>query len=135
MLQDKAMTIQIWDELVPGKRSQAAVIHPDAEPRTIRGVIHERIRQEVETYNRSLPETFQGLVQPEESEQILNGFRMKVRRPLDSEAQYRQACSSFEKNGFLILVDDEQITDLDAPVPLREDTRVQFVKLVPLIGG
>ena len=56
-------------------------------------------------YNQALPETFQGLVQPEESEQTLNGFRVKTKRPLDWEVQCRRAYSSFEKNGFLVLVD------------------------------
>ena len=129
------MTIQICDETVPGKRSNATVIHLDAQLLTLRELIRTRVRQEVEIYNQNLPETFQGLVQPEQSEQILNGFRLKVRRPLDWEAQFRQACSSFERNGFLILVDDEQVTDLDAKIQLHEDTQVNFVKLVPLVGG
>jgi hypothetical protein len=129
------MTIQIWDETIPGKRSQATVIHLDAQLLTLRELIRTRVRQEVEIYNQSLPETFQGLVQPEQSEQILNGFHLKVRRPLDWEAQFRQACSSFERNGFLILVDDEQVTDLDTKIRLHKDTQVNFVKLVPLVGG
>jgi hypothetical protein len=129
------MTIQIWDETIPGKRSQAAAIDVDAGPTTVRELLRARVRREVERYNESLPETFQGLVQPEESEQILNGFRMKVKRPLDWEAQFRQACSSFERNGFLVLVDENQVTELDAPIHLRTDSQVQFVKLVPLVGG
>ena len=129
------MTIQIWDETLPGKRLQAAAIDVDAGPTTVREILRTRVRREVERYNESLPDTFQGLIQPEESEQILNGFRVKVRRPLDWEAQFRQACSSFERNGFLILVDEHQVTELDAPVDLRTDSQVQFVKLVPLVGG
>ena len=129
------MTIQIWDETLPGKRSQAAAIDVNPGPITVRELLRTRLRREVERYNESLPDTFQGLIQPEESEQILNGFRMKVKRPLDWEAQFRQACSSFEKNGFLILVDENQVTELDAPIDLRTDSQVQFVKLVPLVGG
>ena len=129
------MTIQIWDETLPGKRSQAAAIEVDPGPITVRELLRTRLRREVEHYNESLPDTFQGLIQPEESEQILNGFRMKVKRPLDWETQFRQACSSFEKNGFLILVDEHQVTELDAPVDLRTDSQMQFVKLVPLVGG
>jgi hypothetical protein len=129
------MTIQIWDETLPGKRSQGAAIDVDAGPITVRELLRARVRREVERYNEFLPDTFQGLVQPEESEQILNGFRMKVKRPLDWEAQFRQACSSFERNGFLILVDDDQVTELDRTIHLRTDSQVQFVKLVPLVGG
>ncbi len=88
-----------------------------------------------ERYNQALPETFQGLVQPEESEQILNGFRMKTRRPLDWEVQCRRAWSSFEKNGFLVLVDGQQMTELDIPLDLHDDSEIDFIKLVPLVGG
>jgi hypothetical protein len=39
---------------------------------------------------------------------------MKTRRPLDWEVQCRRAYSSFEKNGFLVLVDGKQVTELDS---------------------
>ena len=58
------MTIHFWDETIPGKRSQAATLHMDAEVVTVRELLQTRVRQEVEYYNQSLPETFQGLVQP-----------------------------------------------------------------------
>jgi len=102
---------------------------------TARELIGSRVRQEVDRYNQSLPEVFRGLVQPEESEQILNGFRLKTKRPLDSDAQIQRACSSFERNGFLLLVDGQQISELDAEIDLHSDSEVQFVKLVPLVGG
>jgi len=130
------MTFQIWDDSFPGKRSTATTtIHLDAASSTVRELLRARVRQEVEHYNQTLPETFQGLVQPEESEKLLNGFRLKVKRPLDWEAQFHRACSSFEKNGFLILVDDNQVTELDELIELTPDSRVQFVKLAPLVGG
>jgi hypothetical protein len=129
------MTIQIWDESSPGKRCHATTILLDAPSLTVRELLRARVRQEVDRYNQTLPEVFQGLVQPEESEKLLNGFRLKTRRPLDWEAQFRRACSSFEKNGFLILVDDDQIMELDAPLTLRPESHVEFVKLVPLVGG
>ncbi len=102
---------------------------------TARELIGSRVRQEVERYNQSLPEVFRGLVQPEQSEQILNGFRLKTKRPLDSDVQIQRACSSFERNGFLLLVDGQQVAELDAEIDLHAESEVQFVKLVPLIGG
>ena len=129
------MTCQIWDETIPGKRSHAHAVTLNSERVTVRELLRTRVQQEVTRYNQSLPETFQGLVQPEESEQILNGFRMKTKRPLDWEAQFLRACSSFEKNGFLVLVDGDQATDLDAPLDFHENSEVDFIKLVPLVGG
>ena len=43
--------------------------------------------------------------------------------------------AAFEKTGFLILVDDRQITDLDTEIEIHHDTAVSFLRLVPLIGG
>ena len=128
-------TLKIWDEAIPGRPSLASAIVVAETRLTAREVIRRRVRQEVEKHNESLPEVFQGLVQPEESEQILNGFRMRVRRPLDWEAQFARACSSFGRNGFLLLVDGRQITELDEPLELHPESEVQFVKLVPLVGG
>ncbi len=129
------MTTRIFDAPLHGERTAAGWVRLDAGPAMLRDLIRGRIRQEVEHYNQALPETFQGLVQPEESEQILNGFRMKTKRPLDWEQQCRRACLSFEKNGFLVLVDGKQVTELDARLDLREDSEIDFIKLVPLVGG
>jgi hypothetical protein len=129
------ISVRLWDETIPGRRSAAeTVIMPQARF-TVRELIGSRVRQEVERYNQSLPEVFRGLVQPEESEQILNGFRLKTKRPLDWEVQFQRACASFERNGFLLLVDGQQVGDLDQYIDLKADSEVQFVKLVPLVGG
>jgi hypothetical protein len=132
---DSLMTIRIFDAPTHGKRSAAGEIRLDARTLKLRDLIRGRLQQEVERYNQALPETFQGLVKPEESEQILNGFRMKTKRPLDWEVQFRHACSSFEKNGFLVLVDGMQVTELDTPLDLHEESEIDFIKLVPLVGG
>src|ERR1700722_12986095 len=125
------MTIRIFDAPLYGQRTAAGGIRLDEGPVVLRDLIQGRLRQEVERYNHALPETFQGLVQPEESEQILNGFRMKTRRPLDWEVQCRRAYLSFEKNGFLVLVDGKQVTELDSRFDLHEDSEIDFIKLVP----
>jgi hypothetical protein len=128
------ISIRAWDEIIPGERSPAEPVTMPARG-TARELIRSRVLREVERYNANLPEVFQGLVQPEESEQILNGFRMKARRPLDGEAQFQKACSSFERNGFLILVDGLQVSELDVEIDLHANSEVQFIKLVPLVGG
>lgn len=129
------MTIQIWDEIVHGPRSRGDSLTVPEKKTTARELIRGRVREEVARHNESQPDVFRGLVQPEESERILNGFRMKVKRPLDWEVQFERACTSFERNGFLLIVDGRQAAELDEPVELREDSEVQFVKLVPLVGG
>jgi hypothetical protein len=129
------LTIRMFDAPLYGERSAAGGIFLDPGPATLRDLIRSRLQQEVERYNRALPETFQGFVQPDESEQVLNGFRMKTKRPLDCEMQCRRAYASFEKNGFLVLVNGTQVTELDSRLDLREDSEIDFIKLVPLVGG
>jgi hypothetical protein len=129
------MTIRMFDAPLHGQRTAADRISLNVGPATLRALIRGRLQQEVERFNQALPETFRGLVQPEESEQILNGFRMKTKRPLDWEAQCRRAYSSFERNGFLVLVDGKQVTELDSTLDLHEDSEIDFIKLVPLVGG
>jgi len=129
------MTIRIFDAPLHGVRTAVGGILLDAGPATLRDLIRGRLQQEVERYNQALPETFRGLVQPEESEQILNGFRMKTKRPLNVDVQCRRAYLSFEKNGFLVLVDGKQVTELDSRLNLHEDSEIDFIKLVPLVGG
>jgi hypothetical protein len=81
------MTIRIFDAPLHDRGRRNLL---DAGPATLRDLIRGRLQQEVERYNQALPEIFQGLVQPEESEPILNGFRMKTKRPLDWDMQCRQ---------------------------------------------
>jgi hypothetical protein len=129
------VTIRVCDEIVPGQRCvEKLVTLPNSET-TARELVRSRVREEVERHNQSLPEVFCGLVQPEESERILNGFRMRVPRPLNWEAQFERARSSFEQNGFLLVVDGRQATDLDERIELHPDSEVRFIKLVPLVGG
>jgi len=130
-----SVTVHIRDEVIPGPHSPARTVSVPQAATTPRELIRNRVREEVELHNESLPEVFCGLVQPEESERILNGFRMRERRHLDWEVQFKRACSSFEKNGFLLLVDGLQVTGLDDRIELRPESEVQFIKLVPLVGG
>ena len=43
--------------------------------------------------------------------------------------------TAFSRNGFVVLVGDRQIEELDEEVDLRRDTEVTFLKLVALVGG
>jgi hypothetical protein len=42
---------------------------------------------------------------------------------------------AFYTNGFILLVDDRQVDELDDEIVIRPDTTVTFLKLVPLVGG
>jgi hypothetical protein len=115
----------------------ATVNHWDFEKRavTLDELLRERVRREVEAFNRDRPVVFQGLVQPEESERLLNGYRLTRDRAMDWEKQYERAKKAFETNGFLVIAGGRQIESLTEEIDLEEAREVEFVKLVPLVGG
>lgn len=102
---------------------------------TVRELIRTRVEREVAEYNASQPEIFRGLVQPTDAERMLNGFRLPKRRQLDPEEQCALAIEAFARNGYLVLVNDRQVDDLDEMIEIEPGTSVTFLKLVPLAGG
>jgi hypothetical protein len=131
-------TLTIRDEttfsLGSGDDKEFALDVP-AERITVRELIRTRVYQEVRDYNLSRPEYFRGLVQPTGAERTLNGFKVQRGRKLDPEKQFEKAIESFYRNGFLILVNDRQVEDLEEEIEIQPDTTVAFLKLVPLVGG
>lgn len=54
---------------------------------------------------------------------------------LNIEQQVEQAIQSFKKKRFLVLVDDQQIQYLDQNFAITEHSLIQFIRLIPLVGG
>ncbi len=102
---------------------------------TVRDLIQARVYQEVQDYNTHQPDYFRGLVQPTDAERTLNGFKIREGRRIDWEEQFERAVGAFYRNGFILLVDDRQVEDLDETIEIQPDTTVTFLKLVPLVGG
>jgi hypothetical protein len=127
-------TITIVDESTVGEKHAWSLDFLD-ETVSLRELIRQRIYQEVIEYNARLTGHFRGLVQPTQAERTLNGFRLPSKNRLDWQAQYEKAIDAFTRRGYLVLVNDEQIADLDALIELQADTEVTFFKLVPLVGG
>lgn len=128
------LAVSILDETTTGERRSAGALQCDTATLTLREIIRLRVKQEVERFNATEHEVFQGLIQPEETERILNGVP-EGRTVLDWEKQYAKAILAFKGNGFLLFVDDRQAADLDEAINLTAQTRITFLKLVPLQGG
>ncbi|MET7457338.1 hypothetical protein ABZT03_36840 [Streptomyces sp. NPDC005574] len=123
------------DETTSGSRSDGWGLEIAEERLTVREVIRRRVFQEVSEYNARTPEVFQGLVQPRDTERVLNGYALRTPRRIDPEEQTRLALQAFAGNGFLVLVGDRQVTEPDDEIELGPGAEVTFLKLVPLVGG
>jgi hypothetical protein len=118
-----------------GKAEHIFTVHVSGEKISIRELIRQRVMQEVEEFNKRQPVVFRMLIQPNETERTLNGFKFHKPRLIDPTAQYEKAIEAFVGNGFIVLVDDQQVESLDDEIALHPETSVTFLKLVPLVGG
>ena len=129
-------TLTVRDESTSGQNIGQTVIEFLTERVTVRELIRSRVYQEVQDHNRKdQRHVFQGLVQPTDTEQELNGYRLRQPRQIDWKQQFEAALQAFERNGFLILVNERQAESLDEEIVIAPGTQVTFLKLVPLVGG
>lgn len=131
-----ATTLTIHDETATGAKTPSLSIDFSEEVVTVRELIRSRVYQEVREHNaRSGADTFVGLVQPTDTEQVLNGYKLKTPRLIDWEKQFAIALTAYAENGFIILVNDVQTGDLDEQIHLTRSTEISFLRLLPLVGG
>jgi hypothetical protein len=130
-----ATRLRVYDHVPGGRRSVGADLYLASERVTVRELIRQRVEAEVAAYNAGPATIFAGLVQPTQSERVLNGYRLERKRPLDAEAQVEVAWRQFEKRGFILLFDDRQVESLDEMLTLTGDNTTVFLRLVPLVGG
>ena len=128
-------TLNIRDEITLDSTGYEFTLDFASEKITVRELIRSRVYQEVKDYNVRQTEYFHGLIKPVDAEKTLNGYKLYKPRQLDWEKQYETAIASFQSNGFLILVGDRQVDDLEAVIEIRSQTSVTFLKLIPLVGG
>ena len=129
------MQITVQDETATGDAVGGLTLDFLTERITVRELIRSRVYQEVQEYNAARSGVFRGLVQPDDAERTAEGFRLHKARTINWERQFDLAVKAFRGNGVIILVDGRQVEDLDEEIELRSDTRVAFLRLVPLVGG
>ena len=54
---------------------------------------------------------------------------------VEVDAAVEVALQAFEDGLYFVFVDDEQIEELDAIAPLKPNSQLLFLRLVPLVGG
>ncbi len=127
-------SVTIIDESTMSQK-RAWILDILEETLNLRELIRRRIYQEVTEFNAKQSLYFHGLVQPNDTERSLNGYRLKKTQKLNWEAQYKLALDAFAGHGYIVLIDARQIDDLDAPIAFHAGSEVTFFKLVPLVGG
>jgi hypothetical protein len=135
-----SVTVTIRDETTSGGVCHELPLTFPSERITVRELIRERVYQEVQDFNAKTNErVFRGLVQPTDTERVLNGgrseYRLKQHRQIEWKPQFEKALEAFDRSGFFILVDEKQAEGLDQEFEVGSGTQISFVKLTPLVGG
>jgi hypothetical protein len=128
-------TLTVRDENLNGDSLREWALEVLSERMSVRELIRSRVYQEVQDYNLQQGQEFHGLVQPEEAEKTLNGWKLKKPRLIDWRRQFDRALEAFEANQILILVNDRQAEALDAEFIIGQETTVTFLRLTALVGG
>jgi hypothetical protein len=129
------INLNMCDATLTGRVLQQFFLPIPSEQVTVRALITERVRYEVAQHNQNRTLQRYTLITPTETEATLNGYADQTRPMIDAEAACARALTAFERNRFVLLVDDRQVTELDQVVTVSEHSVIQFVKLVPLVGG
>ncbi len=128
-------TLTIRDETLSGEPIHEWALEVAEEKITVRELIRSRIYQEVQDYNVKNSQVYRGLVQPEDAEKTLNGWKLKKPGSLDWKRQFERALEGFQNNRILILINDRQAESLDEEFTIESGTSVTFLRLMPLVGG
>lgn len=115
------------DQTLTGKYLSEIWLNFESETITVRELIKQRVA--VEFSKRS--ET-RAVFVPDADEAALNGEETSETR---LEQFQNDALSAFKNNGFFLLFDDRQLTELDEKICINQDSRILFVQVVPLVGG
>jgi hypothetical protein len=103
-------------------------------------LISRVVREEVEAFNerqeaRALARALTGeeIAAAAATGRVDMGGRPATKAAVD--AAIKTALQAFEDGMYLVFVDGEQVAALDAPVFVRPQTHLRFVRLVMLAGG
>src|SRR5262245_43866999 len=99
------VNVTIRDQTSTGRQAGELVLEDIPAAITLRDLIRTRVREDVARHNAQPGSEFTGLVTPEGNPE---------RRRVDWEAQAGVAIDAFGRNGFFVLVDGRQVTELDA---------------------
>ncbi|KAA0225295.1 MAG: hypothetical protein AKCLJLPJ_01947 [Fimbriimonadales bacterium] len=129
------VSVRTIDEFTTGRRLEGPTVELPSFEVSVRELIESRVRQEVDRYNREKPGTYYGLIQPTDTEVLLNGPVTRRFKPVDPERQVEIALEAFRKQQILVLLPGGQAESVDQIVRLNENDEVSFLRLVPLVGG
>lgn len=119
--------------LPSGQRTIPTHLVLPATTLTVRELITHKVRQEVaEVAAHKRPGLSGESCSPEE---LMHAKTPETLLPGEVHAEIARAQQAFAARDFMIVIDNQRILDPDHVVTLQPETRVEFIKILPLVGG
>jgi len=117
-------------------------IVPFPRPRLLlRELIAQKVRAEVERVRQKndpigpLPLSLRYLTDEDVAFATHGAMGHRARRAPSADAEIERALTAFREGRLFIMVDRNRIDDLDAVIELSPKTKIQFIRILPLVGG
>jgi hypothetical protein len=120
--------------LPTGQRTSYVCLTVPAATLTVQDLIAHKVRQEVEEFFTHQRSDVSGeYLTPEE----LLGVTTSASRGVTGTAldEIARAQQAFTARAYMIVVDNQRVWEPDTLLTLRPDTQVEFIKILPLVGG
>ena len=136
--------LSIVEKIVGQTEPQAFTLRLASERVSARDVVAEHVREEVDRLNdlarrrHADHDRVASFLVGDHShpvERRLNSSVGKGPRLLDPEREIKAALDGIQNRQVIVLFDDFEVEDLDADLTVTDESKVTFLRLVPLIGG
>ena len=127
---DSPISIKILDETTSGTILNQLKLDFLTAKISLCDLITNRVRTEIENQKQSQTPQMYSLIEGDTDK-----TESELLNPDLIHKKVEFALEMFQKNGFLVLIDDVQMVDLTQEIYLNHQTQITFLKLIPLIGG
>lgn len=114
-----------------GQRSVPVSVTVPPQGLNVRDLISRKIRQEITECVEGKRSGLSGETLSEE--ELLGGAPLPVHA--DAGKEVDRAHKAFAARGFMVVIDDRRVADCDDVLPVSPDSRVEFIKILPMVGG
>ena len=107
---------------------------------TLRQLIQALVRQEVSTYNKKglenmlIPFLTEDQIKNQETAGKVGFGRLYSDKKADPDRAIEVAIQGFEDGLFKVLLEEKELTELDAPIHIHEGANLTFIRLTFLAG-
>ena len=136
--------LSIVEKIVGQTQRQAFTLRLASERISARDIVAKHVRDEIDRLNdlarrrhaeHDRVASFLVGDHSNELERKLNKPNRKGPKTLEPTEEVKAALDAIEARQVIVLFDDLEIEDLDADLTVTDQSKVTFLRLVPLVGG